>query len=120
MSFPELCGKKTKIATGPHLALAYGLVSRLEELHQRTGGRTDLFSDVSDGFLMGEHTCPERGVRKRECIMRGRVAFRRKPFRILNPSPGEPGVGLRIPMKGAFRTIEQLRAHLAGLITYVT
>ena len=33
----------------------------------------------SDGFLMGEHTCPERGVRKRECIMRGRVAFRRKP-----------------------------------------
>lgn len=37
------------------------------------------FSDVSDGFLMGEHTCPERGVRKRECIMRGRVAFRRKP-----------------------------------------
>ena len=29
----------------PHLALAYGLVSRLEELHQRTGGRTDPFSD---------------------------------------------------------------------------
>ena len=25
--------EKTKIATGPHLALAYGLVSRLEELH---------------------------------------------------------------------------------------
>lgn len=40
---------------------------------------SDPFSDVSDGFLMGEHTCPERGVRKRECIMRGRVAFRRKP-----------------------------------------
>ena len=77
--FRNYAERKPKIATGPHLALAYGLVSRLEELHQRTGGRTDLFSDVSDGFLMGEHTCPERGVRKRECIMRGRVAFRRKP-----------------------------------------
>jgi len=77
--------------------LAYGLVSRLEELHQRTGGRTDPFSDVSDGFLMGEHTCPERGVRKRECIMRGRVAFRRKPvFGSLTHLPAEPGDGLMI------------------------
>lgn len=115
MSFPELCGKKTKIATGPHLALAYGLVSRLEELHQRTGGRTDPFSDVSDGFLMGEHTCPERGVRKRECIMRGRVAFRRKPvFGSLTHLPAEPGDGLRIPMKGAFRTLNKSGRILPG------
>ena len=97
MSFPELCGKKTKIATGPHLALAYGLVSRLEELHQRTGGRTAPFSDVSDGFLMGEHTCPERGSPQTGMHYARPSSFSKETgFGSLTHPLAQPGDGLRI------------------------